>query len=95
MANILPGYVFPWSEQPLAKSQLDLELGRYLGIASCCGSISVDSLDNPNFDKVNLNKGVVMSVNDQPSKLVSCDEYKIEAIQVGDTWLNFMLRQIP
>jgi hypothetical protein len=93
MANI-PGYVIPWGEQALAKNESDLTMGRYYGIASCCGSISVDSIDNPTFDKESLNKGVVLSVNDQPSKLVSCDEYKIEAIQVGDKWLNFMLRQI-
>lgn len=78
-----------------ANSFVDFQLGRSSQICGCCGSIVVNSFDNFNGDLGEVNKGVTVAYEDKPTKLESNDEYKIESVKIGDTYINFMLRQIP
>lgn len=78
-----------------ASTLADFTLGRAATICGCCGSVVVSSFDNFRGDLGEVNKGVTVAYEDKPTKLESNDEYKIESVKIGDTYINFMLRQIP
>lgn len=54
----------------------------------CCGSQLVSFLE---IDS--RNKGLTLAINDEPTSVVSTDEYTIETVKVGDIYINLKLRQ--
>lgn len=55
----------------------------------CCGSQLVSSLE---IDV--RNKGLTIAINDEPTTVVSNDDYTIESVKVGDVYINLKLRQV-
>lgn len=93
--NGYTGNVTVTPRQGEASTVADFELGRGASICGCCGSVVVSSFDNFDGDLGKVNKGVTVAYEDKPTKLESNDEYKIERVKIGDTYINFMLRQNP